>query len=102
VRDTGAVPDRSTIEARDQPEQHRYVLTVDGAIAGVSVYGLHGDVIRFIHTQVDRAFGGRGLGTRLARFALDDARRRGLRVIADCPFIARFIRMHPAYQDLLG
>lgn len=96
------MPDKSTIEAHDQPEQHRYVLTVDGAIAGVAVYALQGDQITFIHTQVKRAFGGRGLGSTLATYALDDARRRGLRVVADCPFVARFIREHPAYQDLLG
>lgn len=96
------MPKRSTIEAHDQPEQHRYVLTVDGAIAGVSVYTRQGDEITFVHTQVKRAFGGRGLGSRLARYALDDARRRGQRVVADCPFVATFIRTHPAYQDLLG
>jgi uncharacterized protein len=37
----------------------------------------------------------------LARFALDDARARGLRVRPDCPFVARFIRAHPEYQDLV-
>ncbi|MFI5262299.1 MAG: GNAT family N-acetyltransferase [Candidatus Limnocylindrales bacterium] len=92
----------AVIEVHDLPERHRYVITVDGATAGVAMYRLREDVITFIHTTVDDAYGGRGLGSRLAAAALDDARRRGLRVIARCPFIAGFITEHPAYQDLLA
>ena len=46
-------------------------------------------------------FEGQGLGARLARFALDDARERGLRVVPLCPFIAAFVKRHPEYQDLV-
>ena len=90
------------IEVRDRPDERRFVITVDGETAGVATYRLRGDVITFIHTEVSPPFGGRGLAARLAADALDDARRRGLRVVPSCPFIARYIQEHPAYQDLVA
>ncbi len=90
------------VEVLDRPAQERFVITVDGEPAGLATYRLRGDVITFIHTEVAPAFGGRGLGARLAAEALDDVRRRGLRVVPRCPFIARFIREHAGYQDLLA
>ena len=89
------------IEVRDRPAERRFVITVDGETAGIATYRLRGDVITFIHTEVSRPFGGRGLAARLAADALDDARRRGLRVVPSCPYIARYIQEHPAYQDLV-
>jgi predicted GNAT family acetyltransferase len=94
---TDAQPD---IAIRDVPERHRYELTVDGVVAGISVYRLADDVMVFEHTEVDEAYEGRGLGSRLARFALDDVRARGLRMRIECPFIRTYIRRHPEYDEL--
>jgi predicted GNAT family acetyltransferase len=91
----------SLIEVRDRPAERQFVITVDGEDAGVATYRLRDSVITFLHTEIRPAFGGRGLGARLATGALDDARRRGLGVVPICPFIAKFIGEHPAYQDLL-
>jgi predicted GNAT family acetyltransferase len=54
------------IAIRDVPERHRYELTVDGAVAGISIYRLGDGVMVFEHTEVDEAYEGRGLGSRLA------------------------------------
>jgi predicted GNAT family acetyltransferase len=91
------------IEIRDQPERSRYEITLDGRLAGVAVYDLGGadGEITLVHTEVDPAFAGKGLGSRLAKHVLDDIRARGLRVRPKCPFMARYIRSHPAYQDLV-
>ena len=51
---------------------------------------------------VDPAFEGRGIGSQLATFALDDARARGLAVVPRCPFFAAFIGRHPEYADLVA
>jgi hypothetical protein len=98
----GTLSREPIIEILDRSEQRRFVITSDGEPAGFATYRLRDDVITFIHTEVAPAFGGRGLGTRLAAGALDDARRRGLRVVPNCPFIARFITEHAEYQDLLA
>ncbi|WP_439029781.1 GNAT family N-acetyltransferase [Gordonia terrae] len=53
----------------------------------------------FFHTEVDEAFGGRGLATILVREALDDARSRGLTIVGVCPLVAAFLKKHPEYAD---
>ncbi len=85
----------------DRPEQARFVVSVNGEIAGFATYRLHGDVITFIHTEVAPALGGHGLGTRIVVHALDDARRRGLHVRPVCPLFAKYMSEHAEYRDLL-
>jgi predicted GNAT family acetyltransferase len=44
-----------------------------------------------------------GVGSRLARGALEDARARGLKVTVVCPFITAYLRRHPGeYEDLVS
>ena len=50
--------------------------------------------IAFVHTEVYKSYESLGLGSRLARAALEDARARGLKVMPFCPFIAGFIERH--------
>jgi len=85
----------------DNPTESRYELHDDDRLIGVAAYRLSGDRITFTHTQVDPAYEGQGAGSQLAREALDDSRARNRRVVARCPFIARWIERHPEYADLL-
>jgi len=90
------------VEIVDRPDRHRYEVEVDGEPAGLLTYRLSGGVITHRHTEIDPAYRGRGLGAQLARFALDDARARGLTVKPLCPFVAAFIERHPEYADLVA
>ncbi|HSK51278.1 MAG TPA: GNAT family N-acetyltransferase [Clostridia bacterium] len=85
----------------DNPAEARYEALLDERLVGISEYELEDGVITFVHTEVSEAVEGRGIGSRLAAGALDDVRRRGLRVVDECPFISAYIRRHPAYADLL-
>ena len=69
---------------------------------GEAAYRRRNGRLALIHTEVDEALEGRGLGSRLVATALDDARREGLEVVPLCPFVARFIDRNPEYQDLLA
>jgi predicted GNAT family acetyltransferase len=86
----------------NHPEEQRYEAWLDGAFAGKAEYRIVGDRVIFFHTEIDPAFEGRGVGSRLARGALDDVRERGLRVTPRCPFIAAWIARHPDYQALVA
>ncbi|MEJ7796269.1 MAG: GNAT family N-acetyltransferase [Nocardioides sp.] len=89
-------------EVSDQPEQSRYEIRVDGELAGFAEYELHGDHTTFTHTEVDDAYEGQGLGSKLARAVLDGARDAGLAVHPECAFIARYVKRHPHdYLDLV-
>ena len=84
----------------DNPAQSRFELTEDGATA-FAAYRIRDGRLVFIHTEVPDSLSGRGIGSTLARGALDAARARGLPVVAQCRFIAGFIQKHPEYQDLV-
>lgn len=85
----------------DNLDQQRYEIHVDGALAGFAVYHRQSGVVRFSHTEVDPAYEGQGLGSVLARSALDETRRNGEQIVPLCPFIAGYIRRHPQYVDLV-
>ena len=90
-----------TDTVRDDRAASRYVLDVDGARAGYAEYHRHGDVVAFIHTEIDPAYEGRGLASTLIRYALDDARAQGLAVQPFCPFVRAYISRHDTYRDLV-
>jgi predicted GNAT family acetyltransferase len=88
-------------EVHDNVRSHRFELEIDDQVAK-SWYRLQGNVITFTHTEVPRALEGKGIGSRLAKGALDAVRAAGLKVVALCPFIATYIKRHREYQDLLA
>jgi predicted GNAT family acetyltransferase len=90
-----------SIEVTNNDNDQRYEIHVDGALAGFAQYRLHPDALVFTHTEVFDEFEGQGVGSTLARGALDDARARGAKIKPLCPFIASYIERHPAYQDLV-
>lgn len=53
----------------------------------------------FFHTTVDEGYGGRGLASELARFALEDTIAAGLKVVPVCPFFKDYIRKHPEFKE---
>lgn len=84
----------------DNPAHHRFELTVDGHLAA-TYYELADGVITFVHTEVPPELGGQGVGSKLVKGALDQVRARGLKVVAQCPFVKAWIDKHPEYADLL-
>ena len=84
----------------DNKAQHRFELEVDGHLAA-SYYKIDDGVITFLHTEVPPELGGKGIGSRLIKGALDQVRAEGLKVVAECQFVKAFIGKNPAYQDLL-
>jgi predicted GNAT family acetyltransferase len=80
---------------------HRYEVLVDGQVAGSAHFRVTPEAVVFTHTNVKSEYEGHGVGSALARGALDDVRARGERVVAECPFIAAYIDKHPEYADLL-
>ena len=84
----------------DNPSHNRFELEVNGEIA-VAYYSRSLEIITFTHTEVPPALSGQGIGSKLARGALELTRAEGLKVVAKCPFISAFIAKHPEFNNLL-
>lgn len=86
----------------DRPERHQYQLALDGKVAAHIAYCMRGEgTIDLVHTEVEPEHEGKGLASRIAKFALDDARARGLKVIPSCSYIDGWVKKHPEYADLV-
>ena len=90
------------LEVVDNPDRSRYELRDDGHLLGFTEYHERGGVHVFPHTVITERKRGEGRGAKLVQGALDDARRRGWRIVAQCPFVADFVEDHPEYADLVA
>lgn len=87
---------------RDNPSELRYELLLGDRRIGQIRYRLEPGAVALIHTEIEPAFEGHGLGTQLVEGALRDLRARELRVIHICPLVAKYIHRHPEYSDLVA
>ncbi len=76
------------IEIVDNPQAQRFEAHVDGALAGFADYRDGEGVRGFPHTEVDPAFGGRGIGATLVDEALRRTIAEGRRILPQCSFVA--------------
>jgi predicted GNAT family acetyltransferase len=90
-----------TAEVEDVPQRSRYEISIGARRVGRLDYDLDGATMTLPHTEIDPAYGGRGLGGVLVRRALDDMRARDLRIRPRCSFVGHFIEQHPEYADLV-
>jgi uncharacterized protein len=89
-------------EVLNDEKLNRYELLVDGVHAGAAEYRIREHVLTFVHTEIDPALEGEGLGSELAKGALDLVRAdTDYRVASTCPFMSAYLEKHPEYQDLL-
>lgn len=88
-------------KVHDNTARHRFELDVEGATAFID-YRRKGDVVTMTHAEVPDALAGKGIGSRLARGALDLVRARGEKIVPRCSFIASFVQKHAEYQNLLS
>jgi uncharacterized protein len=81
--------------------RRRYELAANGHVAA-TYYEIAPGVITFVHTEVPPELGGKGIGSKLIKGALDQVRAEGLKVVAKCEFVKGYIGKHPEYADLVN
>ena len=89
------------VKVADNPDEGRFEVFADDQLAGAAYYRKEGDGIAFTHTEVEDAYEGHGLGSKLAAAALEEARNRGAGVLPYCPFIRGYIERHEEFLDLV-
>lgn len=86
----------SELSVINNEAKNRFELKVDQHLA-VCEYKLVKDRIIFTHTEVPPALEGKGIGSLLAKTALEYAVSNNLKIMPLCPYIAGYIKRHPAY-----
>jgi len=89
------------VTAIDNAERRRFEVQLDGVIAFVD-YRRTPQALVLTHAEVPVALRGRGYGEVLVRAVLEQVAARGEKIVAQCPFIAVYIRRHPQFQSLLA
>ena len=84
----------------DNAAEKRYELDLGDGMA-LAEYVLGHGLIELTHTEVPPKYEGRGIGKELVQGVLEDIRRKKLKVVPQCPFVATYIRRHPEWTDLV-
>jgi predicted GNAT family acetyltransferase len=82
-------------------EKHRRFETeINGKLAYVE-YSFYKDDIVLMHTFVPESARGKGIAATLAKFVLEYAEKKKIKIIVQCSFIATYIKLHPEYESLI-
>ncbi|MCD9029634.1 N-acetyltransferase [Luteimonas sp. BDR2-5] len=76
---------------RHDPRRHLFEFDLDGC-RGTLEYRISSGFLTILHTVVDPALAGRGLGGQLVEAALGYARDAGLEVASACGFASRYLQ----------
>jgi predicted GNAT family acetyltransferase len=78
----------------------RFEAYLGDTLAGLVAFRATPGRIELVHTEVQPEFRGRGIGEQLAQAALESARAASEAVVPSCPFISRYMREHPEFEQL--
>ena len=92
--------DSDNVTVDNNEDRQRFEANVSGQTA-VLEYKLSSNSIAFVHTEVPPELEGQGIGSQLAKTALEYARENKLEVIPYCSYVAAYIRRHSEYQSLV-
>ncbi|WP_229052406.1 GNAT family N-acetyltransferase [Aeromicrobium sp. Leaf350] len=92
----------SDVQVVHDPARKRYTATIDGETAGFAEYIQTDELIVFTHTEVDRRFEGKGVGSAIVRVSLDEVLAAGQhKVMPLCPFYKGWIGRHREYVPMV-
>ena len=91
------------IKQSDNGKKGVFEIYFDGKRAGEMTYTWAGtDKFIIDHTEVDEAYGGKGLAKQLVLAGVDFARKNNKKVIPLCPYAKATIAKNPELQDVLA
>ena len=65
-------------------------------------YRWSGEILNLLYIFVPVSFRGKGISSVLLEHVLNYAREKDIKIKVFCPYIAKYIRMHPEHQGLLA
>jgi hypothetical protein len=88
------------VRVENNRTKQQFETSIDGHL-GVLTYTESDGKLYLLHTGVDDALEGRGVGSALVRAAAEHARASGLRVVPFCPFAKAWLERHQEYADVV-
>ena len=88
------------IQISNNEINQRFETNVANQIAFLEYRWYKGD-LALMHTLVPEQLAGKGLGSALAKFALEYAKERKLQIMVYCPFVGKYLKTHPEYDFLV-
>lgn len=91
-----------TNRVTENPEEHRFELPLEGDDIAAASYKIddQGNLV-LNHTVVPSEYGGRGIGTELAKGTFDLIRASGRKAVLRCSFMQHFYATHRDYGDIV-
>lgn len=86
--------EQDPVTVTDNRDASRLEIHADGELAELTYRTRAGRLV-LIHTEVPEALGGRGLGGRLVKAAIDKAASDGMTIVPLCPFARSWLQRHP-------
>jgi predicted GNAT family acetyltransferase len=96
-----ALTDKTGAPVTVHEETDKFTVAVEGRSVGLAAFADRGRQRVFFHTEVDDAFGGRGLASVLIGEALARTKAEGMRIVPVCPMVIAFVRKHPQDGDVV-
>ena len=79
----------------------RFEVQTEGDIAYVD-YRWSGEILLLLYIFVPVSFRGKGISSVLLEHVMNYATEKKVKIKVFCPYIAKYIRMHPEHQGLLA
>ena len=79
----------------------RFEVTMDDHLAELT-YRLKDNEIYLMHTGVPKPIGNYGIARALTEHALEYALKKGMKVIAYCPYVRTYMKRHPDWRENLS
>lgn len=87
-------------ENLEDSKHGNYEVVVDGEAKAYMKFSRLEKVLILHHTEVKTALRGKGIAMKLLTYAVEDARTRGLKINALCPFSRKTLESDPKYSDV--
>ena len=86
------------MEIINNESSSRFEVAVDGGISFLR-YRIETSTMLLLYVEVPPQSRGRGVAAELSRTALEFGKKRGLRTIPVCSYVAAYVRRHPEYSE---
>jgi uncharacterized protein len=89
------------LQLNDNTAAQRYEARLEDRVVAYIEYRPSGEARMLTHTEVNADMEGKGVGSAIVKYALEDIRSRGERVVPMCPFVAAYMQRHREYTELV-